>query len=240
MAFKQFALDEHTTVTIYKRRANRSLRLSIAPTGEIRVTIPIWAPYKSGLDFAKSRRGWIAAQQPAPSLLISGQAIGKAHHLRFSSDPTAARPTSRVRASEVTITHPPQLLVTDPRVQKIAEAASIRALRSQAEQLLPGRLRQLADRHGFQYHSVAVKRLKSRWGSCDQHRDIVLNLFLMQLPWECIDYVLLHELVHTEILRHGPDFWETLRQALPDVKQRRKQMRQYQPVLHGQQTALVA
>src|SRR5580698_6131511 len=91
MAFKQFALDEHTTVTIYKRRANRSLRLSIAPTGEVRVTIPIWAPYKSGLDFAKSRRGWIMEQQPARSLLISGQAIGKAHHLRFTADPAPIR-----------------------------------------------------------------------------------------------------------------------------------------------------
>jgi predicted metal-dependent hydrolase len=240
MAYKQFSLDDSTTVTIYKRRANRSLRLSVAPNGEIRVTIPVWAPYQTGLDFAKSRRGWISAQQPTRTLLSSGQAIGKAHHLRFITDPAATRPASRVRLNEVMITHPPRLLATDPSVQKLAETASIRALRGQAEQLLPGRLGELAKRHGFQYNTVSVKQLKSRWGSCDQHRNIVLNLFLMQLPWEYIDYVLLHELVHTTVLRHGPDFWQALQTVLPDAKQRRQRMRHFQPVLGGGQTGTVA
>jgi predicted metal-dependent hydrolase len=232
MAFKQFALDERTIVTIYKRRANRSLRLTVTAKGEIRVTIPTWAPYQSGLEFAKSRREWIAAQQRPTPLLQHGQPIGKAHHLRLVSDTMVARPTSRIKATEVTITYPAQLLHTDPRVQKLAETASIRALRQQAERLLPGRLQALADRHDFRYRSVAVKQLKSRWGSCDQQQHIVLNLFLMQLSWECIDYVLLHELVHTQILRHGPDFWQAMKRVLPDVERLRKQMRQHQPVLH--------
>src|SRR5262249_22487168 len=135
---------------------------------------------------------------------------------------------------------PLTLTASDVEVQRIAEAASIRALRRQAEQLLPQRLAGLATKHGFRYRSVAVKRLKSRWGSCDQHKNIVLNLFLMQLPWECIDYVLIHELVHTEVLRHGPDFWAAMARELPDVKRLRKQMRQYQPVLHGSPLSAVA
>lgn len=233
MAFKQFALDEHTTVTIYKRRANRSLRLTVTANGQIRVTIPTWAPYQSGLEFAKSRRNWIAAQQQPPSFLSSGQPIGKAHHLQLVADPVAVRPSSRIKATEVTVTYPAHLAVTHPSIQKLAETASIRALRRQAEQLLPGRLQQLAVQHGFAYRSVAVKQMKSRWGSCDQQQNIVLNLFLMQLPWECIDYVLLHELVHTQVLRHGPDFWQAMGRVLPGVQQLRKQMRQYQPVLHS-------
>lgn len=233
MAYKQFVLDERTTVTIYKRRANRSLRLTISPTGDIKVTIPLWAPYKSGLDFAKSRRAWIAAQQPVRTVLTSGQAIGKAHHLRFVADAAVTRPTSRIKSSEITVTHPPHLASADPTVQKAAESAGVRALRAQAEQLLPARVRTLAARHGFTYNSVAVKRLKSRWGSCDQQHNIVLNLFLMQLPWECIDYVILHELVHTEVLHHGPDFWQAMERVLPGVKVLRKTMRGFQPVLHG-------
>ena len=78
---------------------------------------------------------------------------------------------------------------------------------------------------------MAVKRLKSRWGSCDQHTNIILNIFLMQLPWECIDYVLLHELTHTNVLHHGPDFWLAMTQVLPNVTQLRKAMRDYQPIL---------
>jgi hypothetical protein len=89
----------------------------------------------------------------------------------------------------------------------------------------------LAQKHGFEYSSVSVKRLKGRWGSCDQHQNIVLNLYLMQLPWELIDYVLLHELTHTRILRHGPDFWAAMQRVLPNVKAIRKEMKQHQPVL---------
>ena len=233
MAYKQFALDEHTTITIYKRRGGRSLRLSISPTGIVRVTIPAWAPYESGLEFAQTRRQWIAAQLPLRILLQPGQAIGKAHHLCFVADAAVNRPASRMRANEVTVLHPPHLPTGDPSVQKVAETASIRALRTQAEQLLPSRLQTLAEQHGFQYRSVSIKRLKSRWGSCDQHQNIVLNLFLMQLPWECIDYVILHELVHTRVLRHGPDFWQAMQAELPTTKLLRRQMRNYQPTLRG-------
>ena len=116
-------------------------------------------------------------------------------------------------------------------MQKAAHDACIKALRKQAEQLLPGRLSNLADRHGFAYGSVQIKHLKSRWGSCDHERNITLNLFLMQLPWELIDYVLLHELTHTQIMRHGPDFWNAMRRVLPNLQAIRKQMRLHHPVL---------
>ena len=70
-----------------------------------------------------------------------------------------------------------------------------------------------------------------RWGSCDSKRNIVLNLYLMELPWELIDYVLFHELTHTEVLRHGPDFWSAMKRVLPDVQRRRKAIKSYRPVV---------
>lgn len=240
MAFKQFVLQDGTPITIYKRKASRSLRLSIGAGGQIRVSIPLWAPYKSGLEFARSRQTWIAAKRRPPIQLVPGQAVGKAHHLRFIASQTVSRPASRIRASEITITYPLSLRPDSPSVQKLAMAASLRALRAQAEQLLPGRLAELAARHGFSYASVSVKLLKSRWGSCDQQTNIVLNLFLMQLPWGCIDYVLVHELVHTKVMKHGPDFWQAMTLVLPNVKQLRSQMRDYQPVLDGSLPPAVA
>lgn len=240
MAFKQFMLDEHLNVTIYKRKASRSLRLSITPNGEARVSIPAWAPYSAGLRFAQSRYAWIIAQQRPSNLLVAGQAIGKAHHLHYVSDKSATKVSSRVLASEIRVTHPDNVAFQSAAVQKVATSAAIRALRAQAEQLLPQRLASLASTHDFTYHTVSIKRLKSRWGSCDQHQNIVLNLFLMQLPWECIDYVLIHELVHTQVMRHGPDFWQAMAKELPDVQRLRKLMRAYQPVLHGSLAVAVA
>jgi predicted metal-dependent hydrolase len=233
MAYKQFVLDDQTSVKIYKRRLSRSIRLTLAPNGEIRVTIPAWAPYRAGLEFARSRRSWIERQPRRSQTLQDGQAIGKAHRLCLNPEATAVKVSTRVRQNEVIVTYPASLPAADPIVQQAAQKAGVRALRRQAEALLPKRLDQLAAQHGFQYRSVKIKQLKGRWGSCDQNADIVLNLFLMQLPWECVDYVLLHELTHTQVLRHGPDFWQAMEHVLPDVKQLRKAIRGHQPVLHS-------
>lgn len=230
MAFKTFELDEQTTVKIYKRRGSRSLKLTVTPAGEIRVSIPSWTPYQAGLNFAKSRQGWIAKQRQPLSPLRDGLPIGKAHHLRFVPT-SAAKPTSRLQASEIIIRYPFELSLDDPQLQAIAVGACERAMRLQAEQLLPKRLAELAEQHDLDYRSVTIKKLKSRWGSCDHQRNIVLNLYLMQLPWDLIDYVLLHELTHTQVLKHGPDFWAALVKLAPASKTWRRQIRAFQPSL---------
>lgn len=233
MASKDFVLDGDLAVTVYKRKGNRSLRLSVSPTGTVRVSIPAWAPYKVGLDFVRSRGSWIR-NQPRQSVELSpGQAIGKAHHLEFVAIDTATKASARLKGSVILVSYPVWLTTADTEVQTVALEACVRALRVQAKQLLPQRLQALSAANGYTYKSVQVKRLKSRWGSCDQNANIVLNLFLMQLPWELIDYVLLHELTHTIILRHGPDFWIAMAQIIPNVKQLKKTMRDYHPVLHS-------
>lgn len=233
MAHKDFALDERTTITIYKRRSSRSLRLSIAADGKIRVSIPTWAPYRAGVEFAKSRREWIDTQRKPSIVLKDGQAIGKAHHIHFNPSPDVHSVKGRVKKNQIVVVYPNTLQANNVEVQAAAHRASIRALRAQAEQLLPIRLNELATKYKFEYSSVTVKNMKSRWGSCDQRRNIVLNLFLVQLPWEMIDYVLLHELTHTKVLKHGPEFWAAMEKVLPDVKVRRKQVQKHQPILNG-------
>ncbi len=233
MANKDFTLDDGLSLTVYKLRSSRNLRLSIGPGGKVRVSIPAWAPYRVGVHFAANRRAWITSQQPVLQLLQPNQVIGKAHHLQFESQPGAHKPTSRIAATAIIVRYPPDLDPANLAVQQVAQEACIRALRKQAEQLLPQRLACLATEHNFTYSDVSIKRLKGRWGSCDSQRHITLNLFLMQLPWELIDYVLLHELTHTVILRHGPDFWKNLGAVLPDFARRKKSMSAYHPVLAG-------
>jgi predicted metal-dependent hydrolase len=230
MPNKKFELTNGLPVTVYKRRGNRNLRLSVNGTGEVRVSIPAWAPYKTGLDFARSRQDWILEQSKRPAMLEHGHPIGKAHHLEFAVKP-ANKPAGRIKGSAVIVSHPAGQDAASPEVQAAARRAAERALRLQAEQLLSQRLRTLAIDHGFVYNSVAIRRLKGRWGSCDHQANIVLNLFLMQLPWELIDYVLLHELTHTKVLKHGPEFWAVMEKVIPGAKKLRTAMRQHQPVV---------
>ena len=232
MATKQIALPEIGLVTLSKRKNASNIKLRIDAKGNVSVSMPYWTPYDVGVRFVRSKLDWITEHQAnSATQLAHGQHIGKNHRLVFEASPVAQKVTSRVDDSIVRITHPSACGITDPSVQSVAEKASIRALRAQAEDLLPGRLEGLAQQHGFDYRSVQVKQLTGRWGSCDAQRNIVFNLFLMQLPWTLIDYVILHELTHTNILRHGPDFWAAMRYVLPDVQIRRKAIKAYRPAV---------
>ena len=225
------ALANGLEVTLFKRRGSRSIRLSITASGAVRVSLPLWVPYKAGLAFAQSRLDWITAQRHAPDALLAGQPIGKQHQLQYRVSVKASKITSRLTSSQVIITHPLTTPITDTAVQAVAEKTAIRALRQEATAVLPGRIQQLAAQHGFSYADVTIKQLTSRWGSCDQKQHIALNLFLMQLPWELIDYVLLHELVHTQHLHHGTEFWAAFETVAPGAKQFKAAIQKHKPVV---------
>ena len=102
-----------------------------------------------------------------------------------------------------------------------------------ARRQLIGRLELLARRHGFTYNSVAVRNQKTRWGSCSAKNNISLNLQLIRLPDKLLDYVLLHELVHTRIKNHSQGFWEQLNQLVGEAKKLDRQLSQYPLVQPG-------
>lgn len=186
-----------------------------------------------GVKLAESRLNWIKSQGQPAIHLADGQRVGKAHRLKFSPQPGITKTSSRVGQTEIVITYSDNISPASPQVQAAAKRAGIRALRSEAERLLPQRLAALAAKHDFRYNQLSIKQMKSRWGSCDQHQNIVLNLFLMQLSWQQIDYVLLHELTHTKVLRHGPDFWQAMEQVLPGARQLSREIRGAKPLLGG-------
>lgn len=233
MAYKIFDLDDIGTVAIYKRRGTRNLRLSVTHDGKIRVSIPTWAPYNAGITYARSKKSWLieqtAKRKSAP--LYNGQSIGKQHVLRFIADNIDSCRSRVTTHGEIIVKHAYDLDAQNPTVQAAAQKACRRALRNEAEQILPSRLRTLAATHDLHYRSFSVRQLKGRWGSCDQNQHITMNLYAMQLPWELLDYVLLHELTHTVHLHHGAEFWHKLTQLDPLSKQHRKALKDFQPVV---------
>ena len=90
--------------------------------------------------------------------------------------------------------------------------------REAARRALEGRLKALALKHGFAYNRVVVRNQKTRWGSCSARNNISLNMKLVRLPQTMMDYVLLHELVHTCIKNHSNAFWEMLAEVIDNPK----------------------
>ena len=80
------------------------------------------------------------------------------------------------------------------------------------------RLYHLAKEHGFICNNVSIREQRTRWGSCSYKNNISLNLKLVLLPKELIDYVMLHELVHTRIHNHSKKFWACLLYTSPSPR----------------------
>ncbi len=95
---------------------------------------------------------------------------------------------------------------------------SIEIDRTEASKKLVDRLNELSEKHDFSYNKVFIRNQKTRWGSCSAKNNISLNMKLVRLPDEMIDYVLLHELVHTRIKNHTNGFWTELNRLVGDAK----------------------
>lgn len=230
MAQRRVLLQEVGEVIITKRRRMKNVRLSINTTGQIRISLPWWLPYDKGLDFARSQKKWIEQKLTdyRQIILQDGHLIGKGHRLYFLRT-TDLKIRSHVSLSEVNIR-----TSLDPKseiVQSRARSACEKALKLEAQRLLPQRLEALAIKHNLAYKEVKVRKLTRRWGSCSTNKTITLSYFLIQLPWPLIDYVLLHELLHTKHLHHGKDFWQNLEEIVPETLYLRKLIKTYSPVL---------
>ena len=96
-----------------------------------------------------------------------------------------------------------------------------------AKEFLEGRIKELADKFGFVYNKITIRNQKTRWGSCSGKNNINLNMQLMNIPNHLIDYVLLHELVHTIVKNHSPLFWTTLDRYVGNAKAIDKELKKY-------------
>jgi len=100
--------------------------------------------------------------------------------------------------------------------------------RKVARKILCRRIGELAQLHNFVYNRVSIRKQKTRWGSCSSKNNINLNMNLLNLPSELMDYVLLHELVHTRVKDHSKDFWDELNAVVPNARQIDKKLKDYQ------------
>ncbi|MFL2940229.1 MAG: M48 family metallopeptidase [Candidatus Poseidoniales archaeon] len=100
--------------------------------------------------------------------------------------------------------------------------------REEARENLEKRLSELAEQHNFQYNRVSIRSQRTRWGSCSSKDNISLNMKLLHLPQQLIDYILLHELVHTRVKNHSKDFWNELETVVPNARTVDEQLREYQ------------
>lgn len=110
--------------------------------------------------------------------------------------------------------------------------ANIRVLvenwyRNQANQVFQERLSacfpRLA-RENIPFPKISIRKMQSSWGSCSAKGNISLNIKLIQVPIEYIDYVIIHELCHLKHLHHEPEYYKLLSRMMPDWERKKEKL----------------
>lgn len=223
--------EEFGTITLRRSARATHVRVRVAPDGRLRASLPLYAPLFLVKRLIKSSRPQLRAmlEEQHPTVhYASGMQIGKSHTLVTRS---SMRQQPRVvrHGQQIIVELPSDLSLDAPVLQRELRDAVIGALRVEARSYLPKRLAYLAEQHGYTYEKVRFSHAGSRWGSCSTTGTISLNIALMKLPFELIDYVILHELSHTRQMNHSSEFWAEVERGDPSYKLHRSQLKKESP-----------
>jgi len=209
MSNKVVQLSRIGTVTFSRNKRSKNIKISVKPDKTVLVSFPFYVSGREVAAFVQKNEAWIMRQQQKFDVrkkrIEPGTEIQtKLHTIVFLQGEKNNVVTENTQIN-VFLTE-----FQSENSQAYLENVITEIYRFEARKLLPPRLKQLAMKHGFTYSKVTIRNNKRNWGSCSGKNNISLNLQMMKLPNELIDYILLHELVHTEIKNHGADFWKQL------------------------------
>lgn len=224
--------EEFGEIVVKKRSLAKSVSLKIAPDGRIQITMPPYAPLLAAKALVKTSRKQIrelVSQYREKLSYTKNQQIGKSHNLLIQ---TTAKPSSvKIVGTQILAEINKAESVESAANQQLIRSKILTALRKEAKSYLPRRLSFLAKEHGFSFARSKITHSSSRWGSCSSSGTISLNIGMMNLPFELIDYVIIHELCHTRHMNHSTKFWDEVVKFDPHYKMHRNELKKYSPYI---------
>lgn len=223
---------EFGTITVRRSALARAVKIRVAANGTLSASLPLYAPVfmvKRLIQSSRNELRELLSQHSPQQELHDGMTIGKSHHLAVIS--TRGELTV-VRHGQAILVHLPEgEQLNSPKVIAEVRQQIQSALRIEAKNYLPRRLKYLASELGCNYAKVRFSHASGRWGSCSSSGTISLNIALMKLPHELIDYVLVHELSHTKQMNHSQEFWKLVAIGDPNYKLHRRIIKQHSPTI---------
>lgn len=209
-----------------KKIKNMYIRV-LPPEGTVCVTVPRQTSRENIIKFVISREAWIRKAQermkaralPAVLEYKTGEVhwfFGEALYLevRYADKRSVKRCGDRLI-----------LTVHQNDSQKAREKTLNQWYRGKLKEQLFTITGACEKRVGISGKEYRIKNMKTRWGSCNvTDRRIWLNLKLAEKPLECLEYVVIHELVHLLEPSHNPVFWRYVEEFCPDFRRREQRL----------------
>jgi hypothetical protein len=218
---------------VHLQKESRAKRLSIRlkPKQAVQVTVPQRVSFAEAEKMVLSKIDWIKKHLPklqkiaeqATTFSPEKPYLTKFHQLHLIESQQTDFQVVR-KQNNVQLYYPQTLKAEDALVQDAARQVLQKIWHQEAQDYLPQRTAELAQKHNFKYKTVKIRNARTRWGSCSADNVISLNLHLIRLPQALLDYVILHELCHTVEKNHATSFWNLLDQVSGDAKGLDKQL----------------
>lgn len=189
------------------------------PSGKVRIAAPAWMELDTIRLFAINKLAWIKQQQkkmraqeretPREYLERESHYVwGRRYLLKIVEQD--ARPSIDLTHRHLRLQLRPGADI-DKREQLLADW-----YRDQLKQAVPELLARWQPRIGVRAERFYVQRMKTKWGSCNARaRTIRLNTELAKKPPECLEYIVVHELVHLREPTHNDRFAAWMNKLMP-------------------------
>ena len=209
------------------RKNIKNVHLSVhPPTGRVRIA----APERMSLDtvrvFAIAKLPWIKRQQQ--KLREQERETTREYLDRESHYVWGKRYLLKVieenQAPAVELVHSRMVLHVRPKTDTQKRAAIVEEwYREQLRSAVPPLIEKWQRIMGVKVRRVYVQRMKTKWGSCNHRaRSIRLNTDLARKPRECLEYIVVHEMVHLLETTHSERFIHLMDQYMPKWQFRRE------------------
>ena len=215
------------------RKPIKNLHLSVCPPdGRVRVAVPLHITDDNVRLVVISRLSWIkkhqASFQAQPRQSEREMVTGESHYVfgkRYRLEVIERRGCHQVAIKNNSTL---QLFVNPGTSTQNRALVLNEWYRDQLKAQIPDLLNHWQSAIGQQPADWGIKKMKTRWGSCNiAQRRIWLNLELAKKPIECLEYVLVHELVHFLERHHNDRFKAYMDKYLPQWQQCRDILKRF-------------
>ena len=223
-------IDVRGTRVEVVRKDIKNLHVGVyPPSGRVRVAAPLRLDDDAVRVAVISRLGWIRRQQAefeqqdrqSQREFVTGEShYFEGRRYRLDVIEFDGRPMVRL-LNNTTMT----LRVRPGTDRDTREAVLHRWYRCHLRTRVPALLAKWEPKVGVQVDEVRIKKMKTRWGSCNKDaRRIWLNLELVKKQASCLEYIVVHEMVHLIERSHNDRFWDVMDKHMPQWRLNRDQL----------------
>lgn len=216
-----------------ERKRIKHIHLAVyPPDGRVHVSAPLYLSDTDVEAFVWQKLAWITRNRTAilnqPRQTIRHYLSGESHYLfgqrllLHVQEERGCTPSVRRMGERLILTVRPNS--SEARRAELVTEWQREHLRDYLNEAVP-RWQQVM---GEPEVTWQIKQMRSEWGSClSRRRKLMFNLELARVPYECIDYIIVHELTHLQVPNHSRLFEARMERFLPQWSTRRQQLNDF-------------